>query len=142
MGADSSWPLQQAVYTTLTGDATLMALIAGVHDHVPQDSAFPLIVIGDEVDEPFGTKTFDGSTAVLTLHVWDQFAGATGTGRRGRKRIKDVQSRLRDLLHHATLAVTGHTLIDTEFLDAFAFEEDDGLTTHGVVRFRAVTQPT
>ncbi len=39
MSADSSWDLQKAVYGALTGDAALMALVRGVHDHVPQGSA-------------------------------------------------------------------------------------------------------
>ena len=49
MTADSQWPLQQALHAALTGDAALQAFLgtpARVFDQVPQDSAFPYLVIG------------------------------------------------------------------------------------------------
>ncbi len=49
MSVDSSWELQKAIYGALTGDSTLMAMITGVHDHVPQETAFPYVTVPGHV---------------------------------------------------------------------------------------------
>lgn len=77
--------VQTAVYTKLTGDATLMALLAtpligsfAVFDFgaVPTDQPFPYITIGDSREKPqnaFGTR---GYLTMHTLDIWDsQFGG-------------------------------------------------------------------
>lgn len=67
-----------AVYTELTGDATLMGMITGVFDFgaVPANQAFPYITIGDSSEKPdnaFGTR---GYVATHKMHIWDsQFGG-------------------------------------------------------------------
>lgn len=132
---DASWPLQQAVYAALAGDATLTALAAGgVHDHVPQDQPFPFVQIGEATVRDWSAKTFDGAEHTLTIHAW-----ARGRGRKG---VKEIMARIHEVLHNAALAVTGHTLVLLRFEFADAMEDPDGLTYHGVTRFRAVTQPT
>ena len=43
--------IDQWIYQTLTGDATLMALIGGVHEHpAPQTMPFPIITYQDQGD--------------------------------------------------------------------------------------------
>ncbi|MGH6719748.1 MAG: DUF3168 domain-containing protein [Alphaproteobacteria bacterium] len=130
----ASWAVQKAVLALLQGDATLMALVGGVHDHVAQEAAFPYVTLGEDRVAPFGSKTFAGTEHGLTLHVWSRA--------RGRGETKAILARLRALLDQAPLAPLGHTLVDLRFTGAETLRDRDGLTYHGVARFRAVTQPS
>ena len=61
MSVDSSWELQKAIYGALTGDSALMAMITGVHDHVPQDTAYPYVTIGEGAARAAGSPNVRGS---------------------------------------------------------------------------------
>jgi hypothetical protein len=136
MSADSQWPLQQAVYSALTGHPVIQGLLgnpARVFDHVPQGSAFPYLVIGESRAAPFDTKTEAGLEQRLTLHAWSRY--------RGLKQIKEIMAAVLDVLDGQALTVSGQALILLRFEFATTFVDDDGLTRHGVQRFRALTQP-
>ena len=131
MSADSSWELQQAIYTALTGDPTLMALITGVHDHVPQGAAFPYVTIGESTARDWGAAGVSGIEATLTLHVWSRT--------RGHKELKQIMAEVHRILHDADLTVTGHHLVYLRFVFARTTRDSDGATHHGLSRFRALT---
>jgi len=128
----ASWALQKAIHAALVGDATLMALVTGVHDHVPEDAQFPYVAIGEDDVDAFDGKTFRGAEHAMSLHVWSRA--------RGRREAKEILDRLGALLDQAALAVAGHTLIDLRFVAEETALERDGLTYHGRARLRAVTQ--
>ena len=128
---DSSWELQEAIYTALTGDAPLMALITGVHDHVPQDTAYPYITIGEASAIEWGAAGVDGIEVTLGLHVW--------TRSRGRKEAKQVMAEMHRILHGADLPVTGHNLVSLRFEFSQTLLDPDGTTYHGIARYNAVT---
>ena len=131
MSADSSWELQQAIFTALNGDPTLMALITGIHDHVPQGAAFPYVTIGESTARDWSAVGIVGVEATLTLHAWSRV--------RGRKEVKQIMAELHRILHDADLTVPGHALIWLRFEFAETIIDDDGATYHGITRFRAVT---
>ena len=135
MSADSQWPLQQAVHAALSGDATLQGLLgvpARVFDHVPPGSAFPYLVLGEATSAPFDAKTEDGMTQTLTIHAWSRY--------RGLKETKEIMAAVAAALDDRALAVAGHTLALLRFEFGATFLDPDGLTRHGVQRFRAITQ--
>ena len=135
MTADSQWSLQQAVYSALVADATLKTLIgnpARVYDHVPQATAYPYVALGDATAGEFDTKTEDGMEQTLTLHTWSRY--------RGLSEAKRIMSAVVDALDQVSLSLTGHTLVLLRFEFSSTFLDPDGLTYHGVQRFRAVTQ--
>ncbi len=144
MTADSSWPLQQGVDTALRADATLIALLAdgadGIYDGVPQDSAFPYVVIGDTTLRPNDTMTEDGAETTITIHTWDSPDDAAAAI--GFSLTKRIMSAIVDALDQASISVTGHTLVLLRFEFSDTFRDPDGLTVHGVQRFRALTQAT
>ena len=145
MTADSQWPLQQAVYDALSGDAVLQGLTgqvpARVFDHVPQETwrtpdssgAFPpYVVIGLSTVREFDSKTEDGCDQTLTIHTWSRH--------RGFKEAKQIMSAVVDVLDRGALTVAGHALIQLRFEFSDSFLEEDGMTRHGVQRFRALTE--
>ncbi len=133
MTADSQWPLQVAVRAALVADATLDGLIAGrVYDQVPQDSPFPYVVVGDATARDFDTKTEDGMELTFTVHTWSRYRGLSET--------KQVMAAVLDALDGQGLTVTGHRLTLLRFEFSATFMDPDGLTRHGVQRFRAITR--
>ena len=77
--------VQTAVYSRLTGDVTLMALLTtplmGTYavfgfGNVPENQGFPYLTIGDALeksDHAFGTR---GYLTTEKIHIWDsQFGG-------------------------------------------------------------------
>lgn len=131
MSADSSWALQQAIYTALTGDGALMAMITGVHDHVPQGSSYPYVTIGESSAVDWQTVGHDGMEVTLVLHVWSRF--------RGRKEVKQILAEIHRILHDAALNVPGHVLVWLHFEFAQTVPDNDGATYHGIAHYNAIT---
>lgn len=131
MSVDSSWELQKAIYGALTGDSTLMAMITGVHDHVPQGTAFPYVTIGEASAVDWRTVGHDGMELTLVLHVWSR--------ERGRKEAKLVLAEIHRILNDAKLTVPGHVLVWLHFEFSQTLQDADGATYHGIARYNAIT---
>jgi len=120
-----SLSLQQAVF-----DALVAALSVSVYDHVPDDAAFPYVVVGEDTLNMWDTKSINGFDAMVTLHTWSRY--------RGRKECKQIQGNIYDALHDAPLAITGYNHVYTYLDNEDSFLDEDGLTRHGVSRYRVV----
>jgi len=131
----SSWALQQSIFATLGADAALTGLLGGarVFDDVPQASPFPYLTFGQSVVRDWSTGSEDGSEHILTLHVWSQG--------KGKKEAHEIMGAIRDALHDQALTLSGHRLVNLRHELSEARREPDGDTTHGIVRYRAVTEP-
>ena len=128
-----SFALQQAIFTALDGatinDADGNA-ITGVFDDVPENTAYPYVVIGEETATNIDTKDKDAHEHTLTIHVWSQY--------RGRKKIKNIMSSVYTTLHNASITVSGASLVNIRHEFENTLTEADGITRHGVMRFRVV----
>jgi hypothetical protein len=133
--SSSSWALQQSIFARLTADAALNGLLGGprVHDDLPQASPFPYISFGHSLVRDWSTGSEDGSEHVVTLHVWSQG--------KGKKEAHEIMDAVRSALHDQALSLAGHRLVNLRHELSEARREPDGDTTHGIVRYRAVTEP-
>ena len=130
--ADHSFELQKTIYAKLNTDSTIKTTYsATVHDHVSSGTAFPYVVIGEEtlIDDS-SSKDIDFNEFTLTIHTFSR--------NRGRKEAKQIMARIYTLLHKASLTVTGANHINTRFEYSDVVKEQDGLTYHGVQRFRTI----
>lgn len=132
--AIASWPLQQAVYDALTADSGVSGLVAGIHDYAPEDGPFPYIQLGEEALQDWSTKDVAGGEHTLTLHIWSQ--------QRGHKQVKAIMTAVHDALHEASLTLSGYRLVMLRFTFGEILRDPDGVTHHGVMRFRALTHET
>jgi hypothetical protein len=114
--------IQAAIYTKVS------AIGYPTFDSVPQESAFPYIVIGDDTSIPFDTDDSLGSETTCTIHVWSRH--------RGRKEVKEIMRTLYEALHRAEFPIIGGALIECQAEFEESFMDADGLTRHGVIRFR------
>ena len=123
--------LQERIYATLSNDSALTSTHgAGVFDDVPEGTDFPYVTIGEEMALDYGTHDVDGSEVTINVHTWSQYSGA--------KETKTLMDRIHDLLHASILRVTGFNLINLRFEFSDVLRDPDGITRHGVMRFRAV----
>ena len=140
MSVDSQWETQQAVLTTLRGASGLTALLASglssIVDHAAADTLYPYVLIGEATARPgeADSKDSDAFEQTLTIHTWSQY--------RGLKEVKQIMAQIVSALDQASLTVTGHNLIQAQFEFSETFLDPDGLTRHGVQRFRVTTQVT
>jgi hypothetical protein len=134
--ASASWALQQAVFTALGADAGLISLLGGnrVYDDVPERAEFPYVTFALSNERDWSTSSEEGSEHLLTLHVWSRAAG--------RKEAHEIMGALRRVLHDAGLALTGYRLVNLRHEFSEARRDPDGETYHGILRYRAVTEPT
>lgn len=127
--------LQTTIFRTLTSDPALLAMLGGpkIFDRVPERVNYPYLTLGRTSVVDWSTGTEAGAEHILTLHVW-----AKGGGKMETYQIMDQVS---NKLHDAPLAVTGHFLVNLRLQFAEARQEPDSATYHGILRFRAVTEP-
>ena len=131
--ADSLFAAQASIYSALAGAAAVQAQVgnpARVYDHVPINTTYPYIELGEVTARDFATKTTDGMEQTITLHAWSRYAG--------RKQVKDILKAIYDTLNNAALSISGSTLVLCRFEFADTMREDDGLTYHGVARYRLI----
>ena len=124
-----AFALQEALYERLDDDSTLGALITGVFDGVPDDTALPIVVLGEGTTVDDATKTLDARDYVFSVDVFSSY--------RGMKETKNIMKQVYSLLHEYSLGVSGANLIDLRCEFTTQVTEGDGVTRHGIMRFRA-----
>ena len=129
---DASWPLQKAIYDALVADATLLALVTGVYDHVPASAALPYVTLGPATATDWSSGSFDGQDHDVTVDVW---SGAPGHGE-----AKQIMAAIYAALHDRNLTLAGATLVLMRYRASDVFTDADGESVHGVLRLRALTQ--
>jgi len=128
-----SFELQKSVFaklvaaniTDFAGDA-----ITGVFDDVPTDTAYPYVVIGDETATNISAKDKDLHEHTLTIHIWSQY--------RGNRDIKEIMKQVYAALNDVSYTVSGASGVNLKHEFQTTLTEGDGITRHGVMRFRAV----
>lgn len=126
-----SWELQKAIFNQLSGSIVgLDSANISVFDDVPENTSYPYVVIGEETATNNGSKDLDGLEYTLTVHVWSNY--------RGRREIKEIMQSVYENLHDTAITVTGASLVNVRQEFNTTLAENDGITRHGVMRFRAV----
>lgn len=135
MTASTGWSLQRSVYQALANSVQLTGLLGGVriYDDPPQAASFPFVTLGQSLVRDWSTGTEDGAEHLLTLHVWSR------TG--GRKEVHDIIEAIKSVLHDKPLMLLDHHLVNLRAEFSEVRPDPDGHTFHGIVRYRAVTEP-
>lgn len=143
----AEYEVQKAIYLALRADTNLSALLAkdvndstksAIYDNVPEavdagsDSVFPYVTIGDDTFLEWDTDNSEGKEGTLTIHSWSRY--------RGRKEVKEIQGAIYDRLHLSNLIFNGYysVLMLSEYSETLV--DPDGLTRHGVQRFRLIME--
>jgi len=122
--------LQTSIYNALNVSAITTTLACGVYDEVIEGNTYPFISLGEETTIDYSTMTAVGSETTINIHIWSQYKGS--------KQTKEIMDKIHDLLHDINLTVTGFNLINLRFEYSDIMRDTDGVTRHGVMRFRAI----
>lgn len=124
----SSEELQRLIFSTLTGNAAVMAIARRVYEDVPPDpfgskSAYisfgPMDTAEDDAD------CIDGVVTTLQIDIWSKAPGQL--------ECKTLTDLVRRALHHKSLAMNEHALVDTHVPLTRVFL-DPSKHHHGVVQ--------
>ena len=86
--------------------------------------------MGEDNAVDYDTKTLAGGEITQEIHIWSQYKGS--------KECKQIMDKVHDLLHDSSLGVSGFNLINLRFEFSDIMIDPDGVTRHGVMRFRAI----
>lgn len=128
----SALNLQKMIYSALTGDAQLSAVVVGVFDYVPEADNMPYIQIGDDTLKDWNTMDFNGKQAACTIHCWSRLEG--------RSECKTIQGHVQRILSTGQLSLLNAVLVLFQLEFETTITDPDGVTQHGVQRFRAFIQ--
>jgi hypothetical protein len=126
--------LQSAIYSALDVSAITSTLSCGVYDEVVEGNSYPFITLGEETAIDYSTNNLVGAETTINVHIWSRYKGS--------KETKEIMDKIHDLLHDVSLTVTGVNLINLRFEYSDIMRDPDGITRHGVMRFRAITLGT
>jgi hypothetical protein len=131
--------ITKAIIGALRADSALVALLAdytgtdGVFYHVPQGfDAYPYVVLYDidlDNDDNSAGFRFNG---VINIHSWSD--------NRDISEIGSVMKAVYDTLHHDEFTMVGYTLVEIHQENEIVLRDPDGITLHGVQRFRIMLQ--
>ena len=126
--------LQSSIYTALNVSAITTTLACGVYDEVVDGNSYPFITLGEETAIDYSTNNLVGAETTINIHIWSRYKGS--------KETKQIMDKVHDLLHDVSLTVSGVNLINLRFEYSDIMRDPDGITRHGVMRFRAITLGT
>ena len=126
--------LQSAIYAALNVNAITDTLNCGVYDEVIEGNSYPFITLGEETAIDYSTNNLVGAETTINIHIWSRYKGS--------KQTKEIMDKVHDLLHDVSLTVSGVNLINLRFEYSDIMRDPDGITRHGVMRFRAITLGT
>ncbi len=126
--------LQSSIYSALNVSAITSTLSCGVYDEVVEGNSYPFITLGEETAIDYSTNNLVGAETTINIHVWSRYKGS--------KQTKQILDKIHDLLHDVSLTVSGVNLINLRFEYSDIMRDPDGITRHGVMRFRAITLGT
>ena len=128
-------PFQTAVYSRLTGDSALMALITGVFDDVPEKQPFDYVTFGESTEQAWDCFGQDGSEVAFDLHIWSRY--------RGFAKAQAIAAAIIGLLNNGVaLTITGYGTVLLDYVSTQQLRDPDGITRHLVTRFQLLADVT
>lgn len=130
----ASLSLQKAIVAALKADAGVSALVgSNVFDTVPSSDPFPRITLGEDQVITERADCYIGEEIFVTIHAWSRKPGFP--------EVKQIAGAVRLALHEAELSLDDCRLVDLSSEDVRFMREQDGVTSHAVITFRALTEP-
>ncbi|MEJ8473954.1 DUF3168 domain-containing protein [Roseibium algae] len=136
MSDSSQLALRKALFTRLSGDATLSGLIGSgrIFDVPPRGQAFPYLVLEALGSRPLLSEPNEGRVHGLRLAVLSR--------KPSRDEALSVIERISLLVMETPLTLSGHHLVGLQISDMASRLLRDGRTFRAEINLRCVTEPT
>ena len=136
--SEFSWDIQKAISAKLLdgqpeGERIIIPEIddpVAILDDIPSETKYPYIVIGEETSIDNDTKDHAGTQHTITIHTWSRYLGM--------KEVKLMQKYVVDKLHEVDISFDHAEVINVRREFDRVMVEVDGITRHGISRFRIV----
>lgn len=131
---NASFALRKAVYSRLSSDAAVTALLGAgrIHDEVPRGREAPYAVIGEGSVKDWSTSADRGHEHVLALAAWSKEGGA--------KEAFAIADAIVASLEAMPATLEGHRLVNLVALATEVKREADRRLLRAAIRIRAVTE--
>jgi hypothetical protein len=119
--------VQQAIYEALTPALAPVPVL----DMAGPDQLYPYVTIGEftcDQDDPLRDQ---GVNFEVTIHTWSRYPGMAEAQR--------LMELIRNTLDRQSFSVDGAQWVDTIWIFGQTLRDPDGVTRHGVLRFRVLT---
>ena len=125
--------VQAAIFAALNGNVTWDSSNVPVYDLAPPGTAYPYVLIGDDVDIPFDSHSTPGTSTDLTIDVW--------TKSEGRKDCKGIARAVAVLIDRVgdppSFSVSGYSTVILRRLESRTLRDE---SPEGNVLHRAITR--
>ena len=133
--ADPALPLQKAFVAKLSADPVVSGMVGTrIYDAVPMAATKPYISFGTFQMLPEHGDGLDGGEAVIQLDAWANGPDSV--------EVKRLGAAIAACLDETTLTLDDNRLVGIEIEQTQYLRDPDGITAHGVISFRALTDPT
>ena len=126
---------QQIIFDRLTGNLGAGVALFDTAPYLPEGAPatnFPYVVMGNDTSVAWDTDNQVGGEITITLHFWSRAEGFN--------QVKTIMQAAYDRLNRATLSKTGYSVIDCLHEFSEAMDDPDGVTKHGVQRYKLTIQ--
>ena len=129
------------IITKLKSDSNVNTLLAtfdsvpAVFTHTPQDfSGYPYIVVKDILLNGNDNDADLGFEGVINIHTWSD--------KRDLLFVGNLQKAIYDALHHFDMPMAGYDTVEMHQEYSNILLDPDGITMHGIQRYRIILQTT
>lgn len=130
------WEVQLGIVSMLMAHSSLEPTLGNpmrIYDQPPQDPVFPYLTFGPSQSRFIDAQDAPAQEHEFTLHMWSRY--------RGRREVREFIGFLASAIESGTPVMTDFRMVSVRPLFIDVFRMSDGLTTHGVLRLKAVTEP-
>jgi hypothetical protein len=119
--------VQTSFYDALTAALAPVPVL----DQAGPNQEYPYATIGEFIAAPADTLLEQGADMEMTVHVWSREPGM--------QECQQLMAAARDALDRQRFQGGGFWWVDTVWQNGQTLREPDGLTRHGIMRFRVLT---
>jgi len=126
---------QQIIFARLTGNLGSGVSLFDTAPYLPEgapNTSFPYVVMGNDTAVAFDTDDQLGATITVSLHFWSRAEGFN--------QVKTIMQAAYDRLNRAALSKAGYVVLDCLHEFSEAMTDPDGVTKHGIQRYRLTIQ--
>lgn len=103
MQGTALYQIQKAIIKVLQTDEQLDVLVSEILDEVPQDLEYPLIQVGEPLENRFDSFDKKGKDVTFQLHIWSKYQGY--------KEAYQILNRINNLLDYQELEIDGFNTV-------------------------------